>query len=321
MSDVGQTRKSPFSFDHFVSAGDEGGRKIKAKGFCRLQVNHQIIFGRSLDRKIGRLLALENAIDITGRAPKLVDAIGPVENQPAAVDIVPVTIHGRKSVPGCQLDDKVAMHRHASAGRYDQTSISGIYESRHRALDLTAAARVDGADLYAQRLRRGLYGSKLRHRGGIVRKAKNSRPPYVRLDLFEKLQPFRREAVLKKHEASGVAARLSKVIDEPGTGWIGYAHEYDRQCMGDALHRSHAHCATGQDNVRREIDKFFGVFALQTDIVLTPSNVNLQIRANFPPELLQGLLEGRNARLTIRIICGAVHENADPSGLPGLLGA
>src|SRR5580704_11855551 len=88
------------SFDHLVGAGDEGSRKIEAEGFCRLQVNHQIIFGRSLDRKIGRLLALENAIDITGRAPKLVDAIGPVENQPAAVDIVSVAIHGRKSVLG-----------------------------------------------------------------------------------------------------------------------------------------------------------------------------------------------------------------------------
>jgi hypothetical protein len=37
--------------------------------------------------------------------------------------------------------------------------------------------------------------------------------------------------------------------------------------------------------------------------------------------LLQGLLEGRNARLAFRIICDAVHENADPSRLPGLLGA
>src|ERR1700730_14243980 len=88
------------SFDHLVGAGDEGSRKIEAEGFCRLHVNHQIIFGRSLDRKIGRLLALENAIDITGRAPQLVDAMGPVENQPAAVDIVSVAIHGRKSVLG-----------------------------------------------------------------------------------------------------------------------------------------------------------------------------------------------------------------------------
>src|SRR6266404_8032130 len=111
------------SFDHLVGAGDEGSRKIEAEGFCRLQVNHQIIFGRSLDRKIGRLLALENAIDITGRAPKLVDAIGPVENQPAAVDIVSVAIHGRKSVLGSQFNDEIAMRRHSGARRYDQASI------------------------------------------------------------------------------------------------------------------------------------------------------------------------------------------------------
>src|SRR5712671_4339719 len=111
------------SFDHLVGAGDEGSRKIEAEGFCRLQVNHQIIFGRSLDRKIGRLLTLENAIDITGRAPKLVDAIGPVENQPAAVDIVSVAIHGRKSVLGSQFNDEIAMRRHSGARRYDQASI------------------------------------------------------------------------------------------------------------------------------------------------------------------------------------------------------
>jgi hypothetical protein len=43
------------SFDHLVGAGDKGSRKIETKGFCRLQVNHQIIFGRSLDQKIGLL--------------------------------------------------------------------------------------------------------------------------------------------------------------------------------------------------------------------------------------------------------------------------
>src|SRR5260221_13363713 len=111
------------SFDHLVGAGDEGRRKIEAEGFCRLHVNHQIILCRSLDLKIGRLLALENAIDITGRAPKLVDAIGPVENQPAAVDIVSVAIHGRKSVLGSQFNDEIAMRRHSGARRYDQASI------------------------------------------------------------------------------------------------------------------------------------------------------------------------------------------------------
>jgi hypothetical protein len=60
---------------------------------------------------------------------------------------------------------------------------------------------------------------------------------------------------------------------------------------------------------------------LQSDIVLPPSNVNLQIWANFPSEVLQGLLEGRDTRLTFCIIRGPVHENTDPPRLFCLLGA
>ena len=56
-------------------------------------------------------------------AAELVDAIGPVENQPAAVDIVSVAIHGRKSVLGSQFNDEIAMRRHSGARRYDQASI------------------------------------------------------------------------------------------------------------------------------------------------------------------------------------------------------
>jgi hypothetical protein len=36
--------------------------------------------GRRLHRQVGRLLTLENAIDVAGRAPILVDGIGPMGN-------------------------------------------------------------------------------------------------------------------------------------------------------------------------------------------------------------------------------------------------
>ena len=43
------------------------------------RVDHQFKLGRRLHRQVGGLLALENAIDIAGRALVLVDKIGPIE--------------------------------------------------------------------------------------------------------------------------------------------------------------------------------------------------------------------------------------------------
>ena len=40
---------------------------VKAKRFGGLEVDHQLIFSRRLNRYIGRLLAFEDAINVTGR--------------------------------------------------------------------------------------------------------------------------------------------------------------------------------------------------------------------------------------------------------------
>ena len=51
-----------------------------------LRLMHQLVLGRRLHRKVGRLLALEDAIDVAGRAPVLVDDIRPVGDQAAVGD-------------------------------------------------------------------------------------------------------------------------------------------------------------------------------------------------------------------------------------------
>jgi hypothetical protein len=81
-----------------VATVEQRRRQIDAKSLCRLQIDRKIIFGRSLHREIARILTFKNTVYITSRASKLLDAIRPVENQPAAVDTVPVAIYGRKSV-------------------------------------------------------------------------------------------------------------------------------------------------------------------------------------------------------------------------------
>jgi hypothetical protein len=63
-------------FDHLVGASEQRVRHVEAERFGRLEVDHQLVLGRRLHRKVGRLLALENAIDVAGRAGAISTRIG-----------------------------------------------------------------------------------------------------------------------------------------------------------------------------------------------------------------------------------------------------
>jgi len=56
--------QQPTSFDQFSCLYEELVRYRDAKGFCGLEIDHQIELGRLLDRQIGRLGAFENFIDV-----------------------------------------------------------------------------------------------------------------------------------------------------------------------------------------------------------------------------------------------------------------
>jgi hypothetical protein len=60
-----------------------------------LEVDYQLVLGRCLHRQVGRLLALENAIDISCRAAELIDIIGAIGHQTAAGDVKAGVVHGR----------------------------------------------------------------------------------------------------------------------------------------------------------------------------------------------------------------------------------
>jgi hypothetical protein len=49
-----------------------------------LEIDHQLVLRRRLHRQVGRLLALENAIDVAGRPPVWIDRIRPVGDQAAS---------------------------------------------------------------------------------------------------------------------------------------------------------------------------------------------------------------------------------------------
>src|SRR5277367_3900148 len=102
---AGNKRKRLALFDHFVRAGEKGCRDVKTELLRRPEVDHQFVLGWRLHRQIGGLLALEDAIDVTGRAPVLVFRIRPVRGEAPTRGIVSVGIDVRLTVPQGERND------------------------------------------------------------------------------------------------------------------------------------------------------------------------------------------------------------------------
>jgi len=65
-------------FDHLIGGGEQCLRHGQAKRLCGLKVDYRFVLGRCLHWHVGWLLALEDAVDVAGRTPELVDEIRPV---------------------------------------------------------------------------------------------------------------------------------------------------------------------------------------------------------------------------------------------------
>src|SRR5262249_37237964 len=75
-----------------------------------LEVHGHLVFGRKLHREIARLLAAQDAIDISGGATKDVYLVASVGEQTTVSDKIRVPIDRRYVVSGRRRYDQRAMH-------------------------------------------------------------------------------------------------------------------------------------------------------------------------------------------------------------------
>ena len=104
----------------------------------RLMTNSNLV--RRLHRQIARLGALENAVDIGGRAPVDIGQIATIGHQAAARGEVPIGVDGGQSMPRRKRDDQVAMVGGAHVRQDHQAAIRMAREGRDGALDLADVA-------------------------------------------------------------------------------------------------------------------------------------------------------------------------------------
>src|SRR5262245_46871359 len=181
------------------------------------------------------------------------------------------------------------------APRYNQAAIRGPREGRDGTLDLADISYVDRGQLNAERRRGRLDRAELAGPGGYTGVSHDSYSRHTRCDLLEQLQPFAGQAVFVIEKTSNIAARSRQALDEACADGIGDIHEHDRHGAGRALQLSRGRGATGQDNVRRERDQFRRESANAVGIARTPAILDPHVAAVDPAQLLQSLLERREA--------------------------
>src|SRR5664280_699343 len=194
-------------FDHLVGGGEQRRRNGKAERLGGLEIDRQFVLRRRLHRQVGRLLALEDAVDIIRRATVRFDCVSPIGDQAIGGDEEAEGVDCRQLVSGRQRDDQFAMNNRKSAPRYDQAAIRPAREGRDVALDLTGIAHVKRAYLQPERRRYRLNGGELADPLGCYGIAQDRYSRHARRDLLEQLQPFRAHAVFVIGKTGGVAAR------------------------------------------------------------------------------------------------------------------
>src|SRR6516164_2609184 len=150
MSALGQKQTLARLFDQLVGTAEQRCRHIDAESLCGLEVDHQLVLGWRLHGEIGRLLTVEDAIDVSRGAPVLVDKINAIGDQTATGNINSVGSDCRKFKLGCKRIDQFMMSNRQCASRHDQTAVWLGRERSDGAFGLGRVAQTDWSYVYPE---------------------------------------------------------------------------------------------------------------------------------------------------------------------------
>ena len=85
-------------------------RHVEAQRLGGLEVDDKLILRWRLHWHVGRLLALEDAVDVASRAPVQVDPIRPIGEQAAGGDEGAIEVDCGELVPRRKRDDQIAIN-------------------------------------------------------------------------------------------------------------------------------------------------------------------------------------------------------------------
>src|SRR6516162_7357864 len=99
------------SLDHLVGAGEQAIRHDQAERLRGFEIDRQLVLRWTLHRQIGGALTLEDAVDVTGRAPKLIERVRPIGEEAAGAREELEGVNRRQAVLVCERDDQIAINR------------------------------------------------------------------------------------------------------------------------------------------------------------------------------------------------------------------
>src|SRR5262249_6939010 len=118
-----RTQQRASSLDHFVGKGEQLVGQGKAEFPSGLEVDDQLELDRSLDGKLARSRALEDAIGVGRCLPIRIELVNSVGQQPADFSEDSARINGRAAGASCQRCDLCTMDVREDIRYHDQAAI------------------------------------------------------------------------------------------------------------------------------------------------------------------------------------------------------
>src|SRR5947209_8741675 len=124
----------------------------------------------------------------------------------------------------------------------------------------------------------------------------------MRRNLFEQFEPLGADRVLESDKSRRIAAGSRQARHETGADRIDHAYENDRYAPCGALQRSQSEARWRDQKVRRARHQLGSLVRVSLGIIWAPANVQADVTAFEPAQLLQSIHKGSQASLAVLIV-------------------